>query len=195
MGKNTTSNTIHFKKKLFYLTIVDLQCCINFYCVIHTYIYIIFHILSHYSLSQDIECSSLYYTVGPCLSILYIIVCIANPKLPIHAFYLPKLSNHKSVLYICESVSVSQIKFICQHNTISIQQFTKHFLTDFDTCSPGFESSHLFFPNYPKATSVQFWIRSNRLIKHTERFGMELGTRGYPSLGLSHSLNGNFNSQ
>ena len=26
----------------------------------------------HYSLLQDIEYSSLYYTVGPCLSILYI---------------------------------------------------------------------------------------------------------------------------
>ena len=43
--------------------------------VIH--IYILFHILFHYGLSQDIEYSSLCYTVGPCcLSIPYIIVCI-----------------------------------------------------------------------------------------------------------------------
>ena len=44
--------------------------------VIHV-IYILFHILFHYGISQDIEYSSLCYTVGPCcLSILYIIVCI-----------------------------------------------------------------------------------------------------------------------
>ena len=40
-------------------------------------IYIPFHILSHYGLLlQDTEYSSLCYTVEPCLSILYIIVCI-----------------------------------------------------------------------------------------------------------------------
>ena len=43
--------------------------------VIH--IYVLFHILFHYGLSQDIEYSSLCFTVGPCcLSVLYIIVCI-----------------------------------------------------------------------------------------------------------------------
>ena len=35
----------------------------------YTYIYI-FQILSHYDLSQDIEHRSLWYSVGPCLSIL-----------------------------------------------------------------------------------------------------------------------------
>ena len=39
------------------------------------YIYILFHILFHYGLSQDIECSSLCYTVGPsCLLVLFFIV-------------------------------------------------------------------------------------------------------------------------
>ena len=38
--------------------------------VIH--MYILFHILSHYDLSEDIEYSFLCYTVGPCLSILHI---------------------------------------------------------------------------------------------------------------------------
>ena len=43
--------------------------------VTHTYISILFHILFHYNLLQDIEYSSLCYTVGPrCLSILYIVV-------------------------------------------------------------------------------------------------------------------------
>ena len=41
------------------------------------HIYIFFHILFHYSLSQNIKYSSLCYTAGPCcLSILYVIVCI-----------------------------------------------------------------------------------------------------------------------
>ena len=40
----------------------------------YTYIHILFHILFHYGLSQDIEYSSLWYTVGSCcLSSLYII--------------------------------------------------------------------------------------------------------------------------
>ena len=41
------------------------------------YIYILFQILFHYRLLQDIECNSLCYTVGPsCLSTLYIVVYI-----------------------------------------------------------------------------------------------------------------------
>ena len=45
--------------------------------------YILFHIF-HYSLSQNIEYRPLCYTVALCLSILYTIVCTANPKLLIH---------------------------------------------------------------------------------------------------------------
>ena len=41
------------------------------------YMYILFRILFHYGLSQDIEYSSLYYTVRPCyLFILYLIAHI-----------------------------------------------------------------------------------------------------------------------
>ena len=61
---------------LFYWSIVHLQCCVNFYYTSkwfsYTYIciYIFFHVLFHYGLSQDIEYSSLCYTEGPyCLSI------------------------------------------------------------------------------------------------------------------------------
>ena len=43
---------------------------------IYMYIHIHFQILFHYGLSQDIEYSSLWYTVGPCLSILNVTVCI-----------------------------------------------------------------------------------------------------------------------
>ena len=63
-------------------SIVDLPCCVSFWCTAkwfsYTYIDILFHILFHHGLLQDIEYSSLFYTVGPCrLSILYIVVCIS----------------------------------------------------------------------------------------------------------------------
>ena len=38
---------------------------------IYIYIYNLFHFLFHYGLLQGIEYSSLCYTVGSCLSILY----------------------------------------------------------------------------------------------------------------------------
>ena len=72
----------------FYWSIGDLQCYVNF-CFrakwfSYTYIYILFNILFHYTLSQDIEYSFLCYSVGPCcLSILYIIVCIKKVLLSI----------------------------------------------------------------------------------------------------------------
>ena len=62
-----------------YWSIVDLQYCVGFRCTAKwfSYIYIFFQIIFHYKLLQDIEYSSLYYTVNPCcLSILCIVVCI-----------------------------------------------------------------------------------------------------------------------
>ena len=51
----------------------DLYICIY----MNVYMHILFHILFHYSLLQDIEYSSLCYTVGPCcLSIVYVVICI-----------------------------------------------------------------------------------------------------------------------
>ena len=38
------------------------------------------HNTFHYGLSQNIEDSYLYYTLGPCLSILNVIVCISHKK-------------------------------------------------------------------------------------------------------------------
>ena len=50
---------------------------------LYIYIYILFQILFHYGLLQDIQYSSLCYTVGPCcLTILYIMVCICSPQTP-----------------------------------------------------------------------------------------------------------------
>ena len=75
----------------FKLNIVDLQSCVNLRCIAKLFrdqfssvaqscptlceryseIDILFQILLHYRLLPDIEYSSLYYTVGLCLSFLY----------------------------------------------------------------------------------------------------------------------------
>ena len=66
--------------KKIYLCTVDLQCCVSFRCIAMwftcTYIYIyFFQILFPYRLLQNIEYSSLGYTVGPSwLSIKYIVM-------------------------------------------------------------------------------------------------------------------------
>ena len=67
------------------------------------YVYIFFHILFHYGLSQGMEYITLCYTLGSYgLSILYQFVP-ADPKLPIlpSPTLLP-LHNHKSVLHDCD---------------------------------------------------------------------------------------------
>ena len=68
---------------LIYWSVVGLKCCVNFcymakWSAVHIWVYICTHILSHalfhYDLLQDIECSSLCSSVGPCCSsILYVI--------------------------------------------------------------------------------------------------------------------------
>ena len=68
---------------------------------------ILFHTIFHCDLSQSIKKRSLFYTVGPCLSILYVIVCICYSQVPNLSLPHPTpIGNHKSVLYICESVSL-----------------------------------------------------------------------------------------
>jgi len=65
-----------FYLKIFYWGI-NLQCCISFWCTIQWFNYTGIYSYSFlYSLLQSIEYSSLCYTVGPCLSVLNIIVCI-----------------------------------------------------------------------------------------------------------------------
>ena len=73
---------------IFYWSIVELQCCVNYSCrakwFSYTFIYILFHFLFHYVLSQDIEYSLLCYTVGPCcFSSLYIPVQPSPTPLPL----------------------------------------------------------------------------------------------------------------
>ena len=75
--------------KKIYWSIADLQCCVSFkgtakwFHYTCTYIFIIFQILFPYSLLQNIEYSSLCYTVGPCwLFTLYIVVCVFQSQAP-----------------------------------------------------------------------------------------------------------------
>ena len=69
-------------------------------------VYILFYIIFHYGLSQATEYSSLCYTTGPgCLSIFYSLHLSQTPN-P----FLPQpthLGNQRSVLYVCEFISVS----------------------------------------------------------------------------------------
>ena len=74
---------------------------------IYTYIYNVpFQILFHYRLLQDIDYSSLCYTVGPCC-LFYVQWCVSvNPKLLIYPSPRFSFGSHKFVFYVCESVSV-----------------------------------------------------------------------------------------
>ena len=76
----TPNDTFFLFFDSFYCSIVDLPCCVNFCCITKWFSYIFIYILSqirfYYDLSQDINYGSLCYIVGPCLSILYTIVCI-----------------------------------------------------------------------------------------------------------------------
>ena len=73
-----------------------LHCCVFTVTRLH----ILFHILFHYSLSHDIEYSSLCYQVGPrCLSILYI---------PLTLGFLPNpcwfKAWHSLLMTVCDSI-------------------------------------------------------------------------------------------
>ena len=81
--------------------------------VIYVYTYS-FSIIFPYRLLQNIEYSSLCYTVDPCwLSILYIVVCICKQQGPIVCSsgnciqYLVIISNGKNIyIYIIKSESL-----------------------------------------------------------------------------------------
>ena len=81
LGSHFTSQSLKFILLMYnWFTVL-----FNFRCIvlIQLYTYTIFCILFYYSLLQDIEYSSLCYTIGPhCLSILYIMVCICESQTP-----------------------------------------------------------------------------------------------------------------
>ena len=65
-------------------SVVDLQRCVSFWYTAKwfSYTYVVFQILFSYRLLQDVEYSSLCYTLGPCLSVLCIVVCICESQTP-----------------------------------------------------------------------------------------------------------------
>ena len=92
--------------------------CINSHCPAQWYgykcIYIPFHFLFHYALSQDIEYGSLCYTIELwCLSMLYVTVRICytcfSAILPNHTTLTLSNRDQQSVLYICVSFAVSHV--------------------------------------------------------------------------------------
>ena len=94
-------------------SIVNLPCCVNLCCTAewlsYTHIYILFYILYHYGLSWDIEYNSLCYTIGPCLSILYIIiVCFCWSQTPSLFLSHPPFPLATTSLF---SMSVSRFPF------------------------------------------------------------------------------------
>ena len=96
--------------------------------VVHAYIYVyIFkNSVFHYGLSQEIGYRFLCYTVGfCCLSILNITVYIHWPQTPSPSIpsSLP-IGNHKSVLYVYESVSVLQIGSLMPYFRFHIKVIT-----------------------------------------------------------------------
>ena len=88
---------------------VVLILAVNKVIQLHLCTYIIFY----YVLSQDIAYSSPCCTVGPCVSILYITVYICGCQAPSPFLLSDPLGNHKSVLDVCESVSVHKWFHLC----------------------------------------------------------------------------------
>ena len=73
--------SIGFSRQEYWSGVPLLSPGVNYCCMAkwlsYTYTYILFYVLFHYDLLQDIEYSSLCSAVGPCYSsILYILLCI-----------------------------------------------------------------------------------------------------------------------
>ena len=84
----------------------------------YTYVYILFYVLFHNSLSQGIEYSSMCYTVGPCYCYnkcyyTHFVYNSLHLLIP-NSYSIPPpahlhLDNQRPVLFVCESVSASYI--------------------------------------------------------------------------------------
>ena len=82
-------------------------------CVIYTYICILFQILFHYDLSQNIEYISLCYTVGPCPYIFQILIIFPFYYCQYFlAFYSLSFHSHFDIFLIGKDVNFNEIKFI-----------------------------------------------------------------------------------
>ena len=112
-------------KNLLYWSVIDLQWCVNFCCTVKWFNHVYIHMIEYiYRLNIYIYNSFLcsfpqwlvtgYWVQSPvlcsgavCFCILYIIVCICWPHIPVHTPPSFLLGNHKSALCVREFVSVS----------------------------------------------------------------------------------------
>ena len=87
----------YFVYLLCYWSIVDLKCCVNYCCTAkwlsYTYIYILFHILFHYDLSEDIEyISKTLLFIHPIYNILPLLIPNSHSFPPLDPFPLATTS-------------------------------------------------------------------------------------------------------
>ena len=73
---------------------------------------VLFRVLFHSGLSQDVEYSSLWSTVGLVYPSYIEQFASANPKRPVLPSATTLFENHQSVAYVCESVCFVN-KFSC----------------------------------------------------------------------------------
>ena len=95
-------------------------CCMSFKWFYYICVYILFQIIFHYSLLQNIECTSLccrVYLLVICFIYSSVYMLIPNswfiPPYPLSPlviinllFYFPYCIYHKFLFYVCESISV-----------------------------------------------------------------------------------------
>ena len=85
------------------------------YILFLTFLIFCFLYSINYDLSQDVECTSLYYTLGPCcLSILNVIFFIYQPQTLISSFSQPLLLATASLFSMCMSLFLfCSVQFSC----------------------------------------------------------------------------------
>ena len=141
-----TESHIFFPAEFFLLK----YCWLTMLCQFYVYhkviqIRILFQLLCHYRLLQDIEYSSLCHIGGWCYVFKYSSV---NPKLLIYPSSLfPPTGNHKLLFYICESL-------FCKYYFVS---FFKTSYKWYDTCLSLFDLLNMII-------SMSIYIGANGII-------------------------------
>ena len=121
MGTNTGSSSWHkaplqpisihtriyyFMKVSLIYSVVPISAVQQSDPVIHLYTFFFSYHLPSRSIPRDWLSAPVLYSRTHCFSIPNARVCIYQPQLPVHPTPALPLSNHKFVLYVCESVCV-----------------------------------------------------------------------------------------
>ena len=121
-------DNLFLKKYIFYWSIIDLQCFkYTARRFSYTNTHIVFEIIVHHRLSQDIDCSSLCYTVNLCC-LLHICFLIRNL-----AFYSTELNkwNQNVIVFLVRQKFISFPKYI--YYTYLYIYIHKSFFTTLDS--------------------------------------------------------------